>query len=57
MKTPHRIVGKKKNGRWIIVAAHKKITVQVSAEGTTAGFKRATEIARERLGQKLRERS
>lgn len=54
MKTPHRIIGTRKNGRWVVTARHGSYVVQASAEGTKAGFREATEKARQKLLAKLR---
>jgi hypothetical protein len=55
LKTPHRILGTKKDGRWRIIAKSGPYVAQATASGSKAGFKDALAKARERLGAKMRE--
>lgn len=52
--TPHRILGVRKDGRWIITARQGNQIARASAPGNRAGLREATEKAREKLWQKLR---
>ena len=55
MNTPHRVIGSKKDGRWLVTARQGPYRASATAEGTPAGFRKASEMARQRLLAKMRE--
>ena len=54
LKTPHRIIGTRKNGRWKITAKQGAYSASATADGTKTGFREASEKARDRLAAKMR---